>query len=75
VTILGYVSDEDLRDLYNLAEVFVFPSFYEGFGFPIVEAFACGAAVVTSNVSSCPRSRGRGIGRLTRRIRRRLVLC
>jgi glycosyltransferase involved in cell wall biosynthesis len=40
--------------LYNKTEVFVFPSFYEGFGFPIVEAFCCGAPVVTSNVSSCP---------------------
>ncbi len=50
----GYVSDAELRALYNLCEVFVFPSFYEGFGFPLVEAFSCGAAVITSNVSSCP---------------------
>lgn len=50
---LGYLADHELRFLYNLCEVFVFPSFYEGFGFPIVEAMACGAAVVTSNVSSC----------------------
>ncbi|MCR4337814.1 MAG: glycosyltransferase family 4 protein [Candidatus Omnitrophica bacterium] len=50
----GYVSDELLRYLYNLTEAFVFPSFYEGFGFPIIEAFSCGAPVVTSNVSSCP---------------------
>ncbi|MCB9771394.1 MAG: glycosyltransferase family 4 protein [Candidatus Omnitrophica bacterium] len=50
----GYVADEDLRALYNLCEVFIFPSFYEGFGFPIVEAFSCGAAVITSNVSACP---------------------
>jgi glycosyltransferase involved in cell wall biosynthesis len=50
----GYVTDEDLRLYYNLADVFVFPSFYEGFGFPIVEAFSCGAPVITSNVSSCP---------------------
>lgn len=50
----GYLTDNELRGFYNLAEVFVFPSFYEGFGFPIVEAFSCGAAVVTSNVSSCP---------------------
>ncbi len=54
VVTLGYVSDNELRALYNLAEVFVFPSYYEGFGLPIVEAFACGAAVVTSNASSCP---------------------
>ena len=36
-----------------MAEVFVFPSFYEGFGFPILEAFCCGAAVITSQTSSC----------------------
>ena len=49
---LDYVSQDDLIYLYNGAEVFVYPSYYEGFGLPIVEAFACGAAVVTSNVSS-----------------------
>ncbi|MBF0522064.1 MAG: glycosyltransferase family 4 protein [Candidatus Omnitrophica bacterium] len=50
----GFVTDEELRALYNEAEVFVFPSFYEGFGFPIIEAFSCGAPVVTSQISSCP---------------------
>ena len=50
----GFLSNEALRIFYNHAEVFVFPSFYEGFGFPIVEAFSCAAAVVTSNISSCP---------------------
>lgn len=54
VIFLGYVSDEILRGLYNCAQVFVFPSYYEGFGFPLLEALNCGAAVVTSNVSSCP---------------------
>lgn len=54
VVFLGYLSDRELRYFYNLAEIFVFPSFYEGFGFPIVEAFSCGTPVVTSNVSSCP---------------------
>lgn len=54
VVFLGYVANELLRYLYNQTEVFVFPSFYEGFGFPILEAFHCAAAVVTSNVSSCP---------------------
>ncbi|MBF0489120.1 MAG: glycosyltransferase family 4 protein [Candidatus Omnitrophica bacterium] len=53
VVFLGFVSDDQLRVLYNFSEVFVFPSFYEGFGFPIVEAFCCGAAVVTANTSSC----------------------
>lgn len=54
VAFTGFLSNEELRHFYNKAGVFVFPSFYEGFGFPIVEAFSCGAPVVTSNVSSCP---------------------
>ena len=58
VTVLGFVTDQQLRHFYNKTEVFVFPSLYEGFGFPIVEAFSCGAAVVTSNVSSCPEIAG-----------------
>ncbi len=58
IIFLGYISDEELRYFYNKAEAFVFPSFYEGFGFPILEAFACGAPVVTSNVSSCPEIAG-----------------
>ncbi len=49
----GFVSDGQLRQLYNRAEVFVFPSFYEGFGFPILEAFCCGVAVIASQTSSC----------------------
>ncbi|MBI3601324.1 MAG: glycosyltransferase family 4 protein [Candidatus Omnitrophica bacterium] len=53
VIFTGFVSDAQLRELYNLAEAFVFPSLYEGFGFPIVEAFCCGTPVVTSNTSSC----------------------
>lgn len=48
-----YIANEDLRPWYNQAEVFIYPSFYEGFGFPVVEAFACGVPVVTSNTSSC----------------------
>ncbi len=58
--LLGYVTDDRLRMLYHSAEVFLCPSFYEGFGFPLVEAMACGAAVVTSNVSSCPEIAGDG---------------
>ncbi len=53
VIFTGYISDGQLCQLYNMAEVFVFPSFYEGFGFPILEAFCCGAAVITSQTSSC----------------------
>lgn len=50
----GFVADEDLPALYNLAEVFALPSLYEGFGLPPLEAMACGTPVVTSNISSLP---------------------
>jgi len=53
VIFTGFVSDGQLRQFYNMAEIFVFPSFYEGFGFPILEAFCCGVPVVTSQASSC----------------------
>lgn len=58
VCILGYVSRDTLIALYNLAEVFVFPSFYEGFGLPVLEAFACGTPVIASNISSIPEVAG-----------------
>ena len=48
----GYVPFEDLPTLYNLGELFVFPSLYEGFGLPVVEAMACGTPVITANSSS-----------------------
>jgi glycosyltransferase involved in cell wall biosynthesis len=51
---LGFVTDEDLLQLYNACECFVFPSFYEGFGIPVLEAMACGRAVICSNASSIP---------------------
>jgi glycosyltransferase involved in cell wall biosynthesis len=54
VVFTGYVPDEDLPALYNAAEVFVYPSFYEGFGLPPLEAMACGCPVITSNTSSLP---------------------
>jgi glycosyltransferase involved in cell wall biosynthesis len=50
----GFVSDGDLLELYNACDCFVFPSFYEGFGLPILEAMACGRAVACSNTSSMP---------------------
>jgi glycosyltransferase involved in cell wall biosynthesis len=50
----GYVEDADLPALYSAAEAFVYPSFYEGFGLPPLEAMACGAPVITSDVSSLP---------------------
>jgi glycosyltransferase involved in cell wall biosynthesis len=58
VVFLGHVPDEDLPALYNLADVFVFPSIYEGFGIPPLEAMACGTPVVTSNTSSLPEAVG-----------------
>ena len=54
VRFLGYVPDDQLAVLYRLAAVFVFPSLYEGFGLPPLEAMASGTPVVTSNVSSLP---------------------
>ena len=54
VRFLGFLPDETLAILYRLAAVFVFPSLYEGFGLPPLEAMASGTPVVTSNVSSLP---------------------
>jgi len=54
VRFLGFVPTETLSILYRLASVFVFPSLYEGFGLPPLEAMACGTPVVTSNISSLP---------------------
>lgn len=51
---LGFVSQEDLVFLYNLATVYAQVSYYEGFGLPILEAFSCGCPVVSSNTSSLP---------------------
>lgn len=48
----GYVADEELVALYNECSLFVFPSWHEGFGLPVLEAMACGAAVLASNASS-----------------------
>ena len=49
----GYIEEAYLKRLYQEASVFVYPSFYEGFGFPIIEAFSSGVPVVTSKTSSC----------------------
>ena len=54
IRFLGFVSDDDLLQLYNACELFCFPSFYEGFGLPVLEAMACGAAVCCSNTSAVP---------------------
>lgn len=54
IKLLGYVPDEFLPQLYSGAELFVFPSLYEGFGLPVLEAMSVGCPVITSNVSSLP---------------------
>lgn len=50
----GHIPESDLPLVYNAASVFVYPSLYEGFGFPPLEAMACGVPVITSNTSSLP---------------------
>jgi glycosyltransferase involved in cell wall biosynthesis len=52
VRFTGYVAFDDLPAIYNLAEMFVFPSVYEGFGLPVVEAMACGTPVITGPVAA-----------------------
>jgi glycosyltransferase involved in cell wall biosynthesis len=54
IQFVGFVSDPDLLQLYNACDCFVFPSFYEGFGFPALEAMACGRAVICSDASALP---------------------
>ena len=54
VVCVGFVSDMDVVALYNCTDCFVYPSLYEGFGFPPLEAMACGAPVLASNVSAIP---------------------
>jgi glycosyltransferase involved in cell wall biosynthesis len=58
VGFIGFADDADLPALYSAARCVAFPSLYEGFGFPILEAMACGTPVVTSNVSSMPEAAG-----------------
>lgn len=55
---LGLVPQQDLVAVYNIADVLVYPSFNEGFGLPILEAFACGLPVITSDISSMPEIAG-----------------
>jgi glycosyltransferase involved in cell wall biosynthesis len=58
VHFIGFADDVDLPALYSAAQCLVFPSLYEGFGLPLLEAMACGTPVVTSNVSSLPEVAG-----------------
>lgn len=59
MVVTGYVPDADLVALYNLSELFVFPSLHEGFGLPALEAMACGLAVIAADRSSLPEVVGR----------------
>lgn len=58
IVFTNYVSPEDIPALYNLADLFVFPSIYEGFGLPILEAMACGCPVITSTTGYAPEVAG-----------------
>jgi glycosyltransferase involved in cell wall biosynthesis len=58
VQFTGYIPESDLPALYNGADLFAFPSLYEGFGLPVLEAMRCGTPVVTSNLSSLPEVAG-----------------
>ena len=58
VLLPGFVADDELPALYSAADVFAFPSLYEGFGIPVLEAMACGTPVVTTPVSSLPEAAG-----------------
>ncbi len=59
IILIGYVNRVDKPFIYNLASLFVYPSFFEGFGMPVLEAMACGTPVITSNTSSLPEVAGK----------------
>jgi glycosyltransferase involved in cell wall biosynthesis len=58
VVLLEFISEQELAALYNGADVFVYPSLYEGFGMPVLEAMACGTPVITSSAGSIPEVAG-----------------
>jgi glycosyltransferase involved in cell wall biosynthesis len=61
----GFVADDDLPALYSLADIFAYPSHYEGFGIPVIEAMACGTPVVCANNSSLPEVAGQAALQVT----------
>ncbi len=61
----GFIADDDLPALYNLADVFTYPSHYEGFGIPVIEAMACGTPVVCANNSCLPEVAGESALQIT----------
>ncbi len=60
ILFIGYVDDEDMSTVYTMAEAFLFPTLYEGFGIPVVEAQKCRVPVITSNLSALPEVSGEG---------------
>jgi glycosyltransferase involved in cell wall biosynthesis len=62
VTFVGFVAEDELPLWYNAARLFVFPSLYEGFGLPVLEAMACGTPVISSNAASLPEVGGPAVG-------------
>jgi len=58
IKLIGYLENSEKIYYYNLCSIFCYPSFYEGFGLPVLEAMACGAPVITSNLSSLPEVAG-----------------
>lgn len=65
IHLIGFVADEDLPALYSLADIFAFPSHYEGFGIPVIEAMACGTPVVCANNSCLPEVAGQSAVQVT----------
>jgi len=61
IILAGYVPKKELPIFYSMAEIFVYPSVYEGFGLPILEAMACGTPVITSGISSLPEVGGSAV--------------
>lgn len=60
IRFIGFVADADMSALYSAADLFLFPTLYEGFGIPVVEAQSCGTPVLTSNCSALPETGGEG---------------
>jgi len=71
----GIVTNEELVDLYNLIDLFVFPSLYEGFGLPVIEAMACGTKVACSNSSSLLEVGGKIIPYFDKKEKQATITC
>jgi glycosyltransferase involved in cell wall biosynthesis len=75
VLLPGYVSDQELNDFYCACDMFVFPSIYEGFGLPVLEALKCGAVVIAGRTSSIPEVAGEAAEYFDPEDSRSLVRC